>query len=255
MTPARPCAMKPVTLPDDTAQSRAHLLRVVARFGMTTAASPRPSLHQMFEPRRRQISRIAGQEPASNEGIMEKRASLRAVFPARSTRPSSAFADQRCQRPLKPFSSALSFVLATFVVAGGLGVKASTNERRLLPAAWGLQRSAVAHSHRIRGRANISKVTNGALHGLAGVAGREFQLSGSDRVQGLQAAQGEGKASIGAAISKRYGYAAVISVIPGGPADKAGVKRATSSRPSKARRRATCRWRRLMACWPDSRGR
>ena len=35
--------------------------------------------------------------------------------------------------------------------------------------------------------------------------------------------KGEGKATIGASISKRYGYAAVISVVPGGPADKAGV--------------------------------
>jgi carboxyl-terminal processing protease len=32
------------------------------------------------------------------------------------------------------------------------------------------------------------------------------------------------KADIGAAVSKRFGYAAVISVIPGGPADKAGIQ-------------------------------
>ena len=34
----------------------------------------------------------------------------------------------------------------------------------------------------------------------------------------------EGKAGIGADVSKRYGYAAVISVIPGGPADKAEIE-------------------------------
>src|SRR5664279_6584907 len=33
----------------------------------------------------------------------------------------------------------------------------------------------------------------------------------------------DGKATIGATLSKRFGYAAVVSVIPGGPADKAGV--------------------------------
>ncbi len=33
----------------------------------------------------------------------------------------------------------------------------------------------------------------------------------------------EGKATIGATLSKRFGYAAVVSVIPGGPADKAGM--------------------------------
>ena len=32
-----------------------------------------------------------------------------------------------------------------------------------------------------------------------------------------------GKADIGATVSKRFGYAAVVSVIPGGPADKAGI--------------------------------
>jgi carboxyl-terminal processing protease len=33
----------------------------------------------------------------------------------------------------------------------------------------------------------------------------------------------EGKATIGATLSKRFGYAAVVSVIPGGPSDKAGI--------------------------------
>src|SRR5260370_8258452 len=33
----------------------------------------------------------------------------------------------------------------------------------------------------------------------------------------------EGKADIGATVSKRFGYAAVVAVIPGGPAEKAGV--------------------------------
>jgi carboxyl-terminal processing protease len=34
----------------------------------------------------------------------------------------------------------------------------------------------------------------------------------------------DSKAGVGASISKRFGYAAVISVVPGGPADKAGVE-------------------------------
>jgi carboxyl-terminal processing protease len=36
--------------------------------------------------------------------------------------------------------------------------------------------------------------------------------------------QNEGHANVGATISKRFGYADVVSVIPGGPADKAGVQ-------------------------------
>jgi carboxyl-terminal processing protease len=33
-----------------------------------------------------------------------------------------------------------------------------------------------------------------------------------------------GKADIGAAVSKRFGYAAVVAIIPGGPAEKAGIE-------------------------------
>ena len=36
--------------------------------------------------------------------------------------------------------------------------------------------------------------------------------------------QNDGHANIGATISRRFGYAAVVSVLPGGPADKAGVQ-------------------------------
>jgi carboxyl-terminal processing protease len=35
--------------------------------------------------------------------------------------------------------------------------------------------------------------------------------------------KGDGKANIGATVSKRFGYAAIVSIIPGGPADKAGL--------------------------------
>jgi carboxyl-terminal processing protease len=70
---------------------------------------------------------------------------------------------------------------------------------------------------------DISDVTTGALHGL---------LEGLDPASGYltaaeaklyQAHANESKAQIGVEISKRYGYATVISVIPGSPADKAGI--------------------------------
>ncbi len=69
----------------------------------------------------------------------------------------------------------------------------------------------------------MSAVTNGALHGLLESSGRRFQLSFTDRIQSFPAEKSEGKASIGATVSKRFGYAAIVSVIPGGPADKAGL--------------------------------
>src|SRR5271169_560741 len=117
---------------------------------------------------------------------------------------------------------ALSFLLATFVVAGGLGVKAKTNDD-------GSYRQLGVYSEvlsRIRTEyvedPNIPAVTNGALHGL--LESLDANSSYLDPTEYKDYKQRkEGKAGIGAAVSKRYGYAAVISVIPGGPADKADI--------------------------------
>ena len=119
----------------------------------------------------------------------------------------------------------LSFLLATFVVAGGLGVKASTNSND-----DGSYRQLGVYSEvlsRIRTEyvedPNISSVTNGALHGLLESLDADSSYLDPAEYKEYKQRKGEGKATIGAAISKRYGYAAVISVIPGGPADKAGM--------------------------------
>lgn len=66
-------------------------------------------------------------------------------------------------------------------------------------------------------------VTNGALHGLLESLDANSSYLDPTEYKDYRARK-EGKASIGAAVSKRYGYAAVISVIPGGPAEKAGIE-------------------------------
>jgi carboxyl-terminal processing protease len=117
---------------------------------------------------------------------------------------------------------ALSFLIASFVVLGGLGVKAKTNDD-------GSYRQLGVYSEvlsRIRSEyveePNIPAVTNGALHGL--LESLDANSSYLDPAEYKDYKQRkEGKAGIGAAVSKRYGYAAVISVIPGGPADKAEI--------------------------------
>ena len=118
----------------------------------------------------------------------------------------------------------LSFLLATFVVAGGLGVKASTNNTDDSYRQLGVYSEVLS---RIRTEyvedPNISKVTNGALHGLLESLDADSSYLDPTEYKEYKQRKGEGKATIGAAISKRYGYAAVISVIPGGPADKAGM--------------------------------
>jgi len=117
----------------------------------------------------------------------------------------------------------LSFFLAALVVAGGLGVKASTNNddsyRQLGVYGEVLSRIRTEYVE----DPNIASVTNGALHGLLESLDADSSYLDPAEYKDYKQRKGEGKATVGATISKRYGYAAVVSVIPGGPADKAGV--------------------------------
>src|SRR6202044_1702806 len=72
---------------------------------------------------------------------------------------------------------------------------------------------------------NIPKVTNGALRGLLESldADSSYLTAADYTAYKADLAKGEGKAQVGINVSKRYGYATVISVVPGSPADKAGL--------------------------------
>ena len=69
---------------------------------------------------------------------------------------------------------------------------------------------------------NIPEVTNGALRGLLESLDADSSYLTPADYKTYKADKG-GKAQVGINVSKRYGYAAVVSVIPGGPADKAGL--------------------------------
>ncbi len=70
---------------------------------------------------------------------------------------------------------------------------------------------------------NMGSVTSGALHGLLESLDADSSYLSPAEYKAFKEAKADGKANIGATISKRFGYAAVVSVIPGGPADKAGI--------------------------------
>lgn len=70
---------------------------------------------------------------------------------------------------------------------------------------------------------NIPDVTRGALHGLLEGLDPDSGYLSQSEYQKYQAKQGKEPAQIGVHISKRYGYATIVSVVPAGPADKAGV--------------------------------
>src|ERR1700742_137832 len=69
---------------------------------------------------------------------------------------------------------------------------------------------------------NIPAVTNGALRGLLESLDADSSYLTPADYKAYKQDHG-GKAQVGINVSKRYGYATVVSVVPGSPADKAGL--------------------------------
>lgn len=117
-----------------------------------------------------------------------------------------------------------SAAVLMFMVVGGLnGVRASSNE--------GAYRQLQVYSEvlsRVRSEyveePNIPAVTDGALHGLLESLDPNSSYLSPAEYKDYKSHKSEARGDIGAAISKRFGYAAVVSVVPGGPADKAGLQ-------------------------------
>ena len=117
----------------------------------------------------------------------------------------------------------VSIAIVLFTIAGGLGVRAASND--------GAYRQLGVYSEvlsRIRSEyveePNIPQVTDGALHGLLESLDPNSSYLTPAEYKKYRSHKAEAKGQIGATISKRFGYGAVISVIPGGPADKAGIE-------------------------------
>jgi carboxyl-terminal processing protease len=69
---------------------------------------------------------------------------------------------------------------------------------------------------------NIPAVTNGALRGLLESLDADSSYLSATDYKAYKEDKG-GKAQVGINVSKRYGYATVVSVVPGSPADKANL--------------------------------
>jgi carboxyl-terminal processing protease len=73
---------------------------------------------------------------------------------------------------------------------------------------------------------NINTVTNGALRGLLESLDADSSYLSPDDYKLYKAGldgKGGGKAQVGINVSKRFGYANVVSVVPGSPADKGNL--------------------------------
>ncbi len=124
---------------------------------------------------------------------------------------------------LKVALLAISTLIVLFTIVGGLGVRASGGD--------GAYRQLQVYDEvltRIRSEyveePNMTQVTDGALHGLLESLDANSSYLTPAEYKSYKEHKGTAKAGIGATLSKRFGYAAVISIIPGGPADKAGVE-------------------------------
>jgi carboxyl-terminal processing protease len=117
----------------------------------------------------------------------------------------------------------VSLLLVTFTVAGGLGVHATSKDdgpyRQLEVYQEVLNK---IHTDYVE-EPNLTHVTDGALHGLLESLDANSSFLNPTEYKKYKSLK-DSKAGVGASISKRFGYAAVISVVPGGPADKAGVE-------------------------------
>ncbi|HEY1264758.1 MAG TPA: S41 family peptidase [Terriglobales bacterium] len=71
---------------------------------------------------------------------------------------------------------------------------------------------------------NLPAVTTGALHGLLESLDPNSSYLTPEEYKGYKAHVASAKGEIGAYVSKRFGYASVVAVTPGGPADKAGIQ-------------------------------
>jgi carboxyl-terminal processing protease len=71
---------------------------------------------------------------------------------------------------------------------------------------------------------NMTKVTVGALHGLLESLDPDSSYLTPDEYKAYKGRANAGSAQIGLNISKRYGYATVVSVEPGSPAEKEQVE-------------------------------
>src|SRR5499433_1421755 len=115
-----------------------------------------------------------------------------------------------------------SMLVIVFALVGGLGVHASSNGdsyKQMTVYSEVLNRIRTEYVE----EPNINSVTSGALHGLLESLDADSSYLSPAEYKAFKATKADGKAGIGATVSKRFGYAAIISVIPGGPADKAGI--------------------------------
>ena len=125
----------------------------------------------------------------------------------------------------KGLIAAASLAVIIFAVAGGLGVHASSSDNNGAYKQLGVYSEVL---QRIRSEyveePNFEAVREGALHGLLESLDANSSYLSPQEYKAFKEHKGDYHANIAATLSKRYGFAAVVSVMPGGPAEKGGLQ-------------------------------
>jgi carboxyl-terminal processing protease len=119
-------------------------------------------------------------------------------------------------------ASSVALVLCVFLGMNARGVRADTHQDGAYHQ-MDVYREVLSHIQADYVEdPNIDSVTNGALRGLLESLDADSSYLTPADYKTYKADKG-GKAQVGINVSKRYGYATVVSVVPGSPADKANL--------------------------------
>ena len=148
--------------------------------------------------------------------------------------------DKIMSTKLKVTVIASSLAILLFTIVGGfVNVRASSNDgayRQLSVYSEVLSRIRLEYVE----EPNIPGVTVGALHGLLESLDANSSYLSPEEYKHYKSLKSGGKADIGATVSKRFGYADVVAIIPAARPRKPELKTRTSSNRSKARPLTTC---------------
>ena len=119
--------------------------------------------------------------------------------------------------------SSVALVLCVFLGMSARGVRAASDPQDGAYRQIDVYREVLLHVQTDYVEdPNIGAVTNGALRGLLESLDADSSYLTASDYKTYKADKG-GKAQVGINVSKRYGYATVVSVVPGSPADKADL--------------------------------
>jgi carboxyl-terminal processing protease len=120
--------------------------------------------------------------------------------------------------------TAASSVLVLYIVVGGLmGESKSTSEQTYRDLGVYSEVLSRIKSDYVT-EPDLAKVTGGAIRGLLEALDPYSTYFTPAEYKDYLAHPDPGPASVGLYVSKKFGFATVVSVLPGSPADKAGIK-------------------------------